>query len=95
MEYQPLTTSVKVAWDGINVPGIIGYEVFYSAESESEESVTVSQYANSATIMHLSSNTMYQFQVATVGSLDEEVYLGRRSEGSVITIPEHECEGIS
>ena len=76
------TSSVRVSWDGIDIPEITGYTVCYSqtGNRQSEElSVTVTSSANSVVIGNLVNNVEYQFQVAAIAELDGVVFTGVRS----------------
>lgn len=93
-------TSVRVAWDGIAVPGIANYTVYYgaagSSTTQSERSVTVSGSENTALIIGLVDNVEYQFQVVAIGVLNGQEIVGERSmitSASKILIPQLSLSG--
>ena len=95
VEIQPNTTSVRVVWDKINVPGIFSYTVYYSAEGESEQTLTVPSSENSVLIMDLRSGVKYEIQVAATGTVNMQEIAGERSVMSEILVPAPEelCKG--
>ena len=77
-------SSVRVSWEGVDIPEITGYTVYYSQTGnrnrQSEELfVTVPSSVNSVVIGDLVSNVEYQFQVAAIAELDGVVFTGTRS----------------
>lgn len=84
--------SVRVSWDRVDLPEITGYTVYYSQTENTDigKSITVSSSMNSVVIEDLVSDVEYQFQVAAIAELDEEVIVGQRSTlsaMSILTIP--------
>ena len=83
-------TSVRVSWDGVDIPEITGYTVYYSQtgnrKRQSEESITVPSSDNSVVIEGLLNNVKYQFQVAAIAELDGDVIMGQRSLPSEIIV---------
>ena len=73
--------SVKVSWEIIDTPEIIGYIFYYSQtgsrERQSEESITVPSSNNSVVIEGLLNNVEYQFQVVAIIELDGDVTTGQ------------------
>ena len=75
----PNTTSVRVVWDKVNVPGISSYTVYYSTEGESEQFLTVPSSENFVVIMDLRSDVEYEFQVVATGAVNRQEISGERS----------------
>ncbi len=77
--------SVRVSWDSVDLPEIIGYVVYYSQTEATatdilESSLHVTNSTNSVVIENLLSNVEYQFQVAaSIADLDGEIRVGPRS----------------
>lgn len=77
------SVAARVSWDGIDIPQITGYTVYYSqtdANSGREKSKSVPSMENSLDILGLASNVQYQFQVAAIAEFYEgRVDIGDRS----------------
>ena len=76
-------TSIQVSWDGLEIPELTGYIVYYSQAGNSEMNTTISCSENSVTLNNLLTNEVYQFQVVAVAELDGETIMGERSNVSV------------
>lgn len=80
---------VRVSWDAINLPGIVGYKVFYSqtgSGSAVELTRDVPSDENSVDVSGLESNIEYQFQVAAIAEEGSTIeLLGARSVLSCMT----------
>ena len=87
VQLQPNTTSVRVVWDKINVPGISSYTVYYSTEGESEQFRSVPSSENAVVIMDLRSDLEYQLQVVAIGTVNGQEISGERSAITIIALP--------
>ena len=77
-------SSVRVSWEGVDIPEITGYTVYYSQTGNKNRQseklfVTVPSSVNSVVIGDLVSNVEYQFQVAAIAELDGVGFTGTRS----------------
>ncbi len=73
------STSARVSWDAINMPGISGYIVYYTKVGNSiEQSVSVAG-SSAATVLieNFDSGAVYQFASVAVQNLNGIEILGR------------------
>ncbi len=85
------STSARVSWDVINLPGISGYIVYYSLtgnrKRQAEQSVDVpGSSANMVLIEDLDYGAEYQFTVVALANLDGASISGSRAMPIVMLI---------
>ena len=85
--------SVGVSWDSLDIPGIMGYIVYYS-QTGNTQSVNVTSSTNSVVISGLMNNVEYQFQVAAIVELNGEVVVGERSMHKSVSFGCGQPQGI-
>lgn len=76
-------TSVRVSWKKLHSRKytVYGYKIYYNQrvlENEPSETLTVSSNFDSAVIDNLNSGEEYQFEVAPIIVLDQELITGMR-----------------
>ena len=75
---------MRVSWDRLDIPEIIGYIVYYSQIMNSEmvpiqHFINVFSSTNFILLTDLTSDVEYQFEVVAVAKLDGDVVMGERS----------------
>ena len=78
-------TSVRVSWDGLDIPEITGYIVYYS-QRQRDITEHIFSHENSVLIDNLLSDVEYHFEVVAVAELDGDVVTGD-SERVTVLIP--------
>ena len=75
------SSSVRVAWDRVNIAEVSGYRLFYSQVGVlGEHSVNVAPFTtNSVIIQNLESNSLYDFTVVAVAQVNGQEIIGQRS----------------
>ena len=81
------STSVQVSWDGIGLPEIRSYVVYYSRVGGDEGEGMLSTFPDSVTVGGLTSGSIYVFQVAAVANVGNgDMLMGERSAGARILV---------
>ncbi len=83
------STSVRVSWTSLSLPGTTGYRVVYSPTSDNSSA----QYHNVSGVGTTSSTVIgglvlgeeYQFQVLAVVEVGGEVFIGEKSDIETVT----------
>lgn len=80
------SAAVRVSWETIDLPGVIGYRIFYSQteenskrQSQGESMVDVPASENVVNVSGLLSSVDYQFQVVALAELEGVEVLGSRA----------------